>query len=176
MEDARGGNGGENIVWSEPTVLTGGGSQKLTDLKWVSATSGRNTQVSTEHSASGKEMLVAGKPSPFGIAAHAKSAIEFDLPAGATRFQCFAGLDDAGAPPPRGPFGGPGVRFLVFTQSPYATDASATVPIKLSEIGLHQGGRVRDLWQNKDLDVFPAEFAPVINAHGAGLYRISESK
>jgi hypothetical protein len=176
VEDTRGGNGGDNIVWSEPMQLTGSGSQKLTDLKWVSASSGGDTKVSAERSASGKEMLVAGKPARFGIAAHARSVIEFDLPAGATRFQCFAGIEGAGAPQSRGPFGGPAVRFLVFTQSPYATDASAAIPVKLSDIGFSRDARARDLWQNKDLGVFPAEFAPVIDAHGAGLYRVSENK
>jgi hypothetical protein len=68
------------------------------------------------------------------------------------------------------------VRFLVFTQSPYATDASAAIPVKLSDIGFSRDARARDLWQNKDLGVFPAEFAPVIDAHGAGLYRVSENK
>ena len=145
-------------------------------LKWVNASSGGNTQVSTEHSANGKEMLVAGKPPPFGIAAHAKSVIEFDLPAGTTRFQCFAGIDDGGAPPPRGPFGGPPVRFSVFTQSPFVTDAAAAIPLKLSEIGFAAGARARDLWQHKDLGAFSDEFAPVINAHGAGLYRLSAGK
>jgi len=176
VEDARGGNGGDNIVWSEPTLIAANGSQKLTELKWVSASSGENTQVSTEHSANGKEMRIAGKPAPFGIAAHAKSVIEFDLPAGVTRFQCFAGLDDAGAPPSRGPFGGPSVRFLVFTQSPYATDSATAIPVKLSELGFVKGAGVRDLWQRKDLGAFASEFAPVINTHGAGLYRVTPGK
>jgi alpha-galactosidase len=32
---------------------------------------------------------------------------------------------------------------------------------------------VRDLWTHKDLGVFEKEFGPKLNAHGAGLYRIS---
>jgi alpha-galactosidase len=176
VDDTRSGNGGDNIVWSEPTLISAAGSQKLTELKWVNASSGGNTQVSTEHSANGKEMLLAGKPPRFGIAAHAKSVIEFDLPAGTTRFQCFAGIDDEGAPPPRGPFGGPAVRFSVFTQSPFATDAAAAIPLKLSEIGFAAVARARDLWQHKDLGAVSDEFAPVIKAHGAGLYRLSAGK
>ena len=31
VDDARGGNGGDNIVWSEPTLISAKGSQKLTD-------------------------------------------------------------------------------------------------------------------------------------------------
>jgi hypothetical protein len=174
VEDTRGGNGGDNVVWSEPVLVTGDGSQKLTELKWVSATSGRG-EVSTDHSATGNEMRVAGKPVPFGIAAHAKSVIEFDLPAGATRFQCFAGIDASGAPALRGPFG-PTVRFLVYTQSPYATDASSVVPATLADLGFSQGARIRDLWEGKDLGSFEKEFAPTIKAHSAGLYRVSPAK
>jgi hypothetical protein len=173
VEDTRGGNGGEDVVWSEPTLVTAAGPQKLTELKWASATAGRGA-VSTEKSASGQAMIVAGRPAPFGLATHAKSVIEFDLPAGATRFQTYAGLDDSGPAPARG--GGPpggGVRFLVFTQSPFATAAAASVPVKLSELGLAGGARLRDLWSKKDLGAFTGEFAPAINAHGAGLYRVS---
>jgi hypothetical protein len=79
VDDTRGGNGGDNIVWSEPTLISATGSQKLTELKWVNASSGGNTQVSTEHSANGTEMLLAGKPPRFGIAAHAKEAIHNNL-------------------------------------------------------------------------------------------------
>jgi hypothetical protein len=119
-------------------------------------------------------MLVAGKPVPFGIATHAKSVIEFDVPAGVTRFQCFAGIDDSGAPASRGPFG-PTVRFLVFTQSPYATEASSVVPATLADLGFSEA-RIRDLWQGKDLGAFEKEFAPTIKAHSAGLYRVSPAK
>lgn len=172
VEDTRGGNGGDNVVWSEPVLISQNGSQKLTDLKWVSATSGGNTQVSTEHSADGKQMRLADQPVAFGIAARAKSVIEFDLPAGITRFQCFAGIDYGDAPPSRRPFG-PAVRFLVFTQSPYVTDVSAAVPVNLSEIGFTHKVRARDLWEHKDLGSFDNQFSPTIKAHGAGLFRLT---
>ncbi len=176
VDDGHGGNGGEDIVWSEPTLVTTNGSIKLTELKWLSATSGRGT-ASTEHSASGKDLIVAGKPAPFGIGAHAKSVIEYDLPAGVTRFQTFAGIDDSGAAPARdGGRPGGGLRFLVFTQSPFATEAAAAIPVKLSELGFKGDGRVRDLWQQKGLGSITNEFSPVINAHGAGLYRVTPAK
>jgi hypothetical protein len=68
------------------------------------------------------------------------------------------------------------VRFSVFTQSPFVTQAADAVPLKLSEIGFAAGTRARDLWQHKDLGTFSVEFAPVIKAHGAGLYRLSPGK
>jgi hypothetical protein len=176
VDDTRGGNDGDDIVWSEPTLVTPDGPRILTELTWVNATSGRNTQVSTEHSAGGKDLMVAGRPAPFGLAAHAQSVIEYDLPAGTTRFQAFAGIDADRAPPSNDPWPRPTVRFMIFTQSPYATTASAVVPVKLAELGLPAEARVRDLWQKKDLGSFTGEFGPVINAHGAGLYRVSPAK
>ena len=173
VDDGRDGGGRNDVVWSEPTLVTATGIQKLTDLKWVGATSGRGTQVSTERSASGKTMIVAGQPAPFGVAARPKSVIEYDLPAGCTRFQAFVGLDDSGEATPAGPRPAQSVRFMVFTQSPYATAASAAVPVKLAEIGFAGPCRIRDLWQKKDLAPATGEFAPIIKAHGAGLYRVS---
>ena len=108
---------------------------------------------------------------PHGIAAHAKSIIEFNLPAGSTRFRAFAALDDGALKQPLGAT----VRFLVFAVPPNA-DADRPglpVPIRWEELGLKGPCKVRDLWQKKDLGEFAGEFAPVIAWHGAGLYRIS---
>jgi hypothetical protein len=44
-------------------------------------------------------------------------------------------------------------------------EAGAHVPVQIS-------GRIRDLWQRKELGHFESEFAPNIAAHGAGLYRL----
>jgi hypothetical protein len=173
VDDTRDGDGGDNVVWSEPVLLTAGAPQKLTELKWIGATSGHETTASVEKSATGKPMVAARRAVPFGVAAHARSVIEYDLPPGATRFQAFAGIDDGGEPPPAGPWPGPTVRFLVFTQSPFATDTSAPVPVKLSELGLTGPVLVRDLWQRKDLAAVKDVFAPVIKAHCAGLYLLS---
>jgi hypothetical protein len=172
VDDGRRGDAGEDVVWSEPILATTSGSLKLTDLKWISATSGKGS-VSTKQSASGKELILGGKPVSFGIGAHARSIIEYDLPAGVKRFQSLAGLEGGDATPARGGRPGSGLRFLVFTQSPIATEVSAVIPVKLSEVGLTGDVRVRDLWLQKDLGLFTNEFAPVINVHGGGLYRVS---
>jgi hypothetical protein len=84
---------------------------------------------------------------------------------------------------------------LFNTLSPNAANVVAAVPVKLSELGFsgkihsrnlwqQKGGtllradsagkvRIRDLWRQKDLGSVANEFAPVINAHGAGLYRLA---
>ena len=58
----------------------------------------------------------------------------------------------------------------------FAADTAAAVPVTFSELGFSGGCNVRDLWRQKDLGTFKTEFAPVINAHGGRLYRISSGK
>ena len=84
---------------------------------------------------------------------------------------------------------------LFNTLSPNAANVVAAVPVKLSELGFsgkihsrnlwqQKGGtllrrssgskvRIWDLWRQKDLGSVANEFAPRINPHGAGLYRMS---
>ena len=62
---------------------------------------------------------------------------------------------------------------LFNTRAAGAIEASAAVPVKLAELGFSGKVRVRDLWRQKDLGSVANRFAPVINAHGAGLYRVS---
>lgn len=47
------------------------------------------------------------------------------------------------------------------------------ISVTLSDIGFTGSVRVRDLWQQKELGSVTGEFAPTINVHGAGLYRLS---
>lgn len=47
------------------------------------------------------------------------------------------------------------------------------VAVRLSDLGLGGTCRVRDLWRKVWLGEFKGEFAPAINWHGAGLYRVS---
>jgi hypothetical protein len=54
--------------------------------------------------------------------------------------------------------------------------AQNAVPVRLSELGFHTDCRLRDLWTHKDLGRVSDVFVPIINAHGAGLYRVSPGK
>jgi len=168
VDDQRGGR--EEVIWSEPTLVTAQGSTRLTDVNWVSATS-KGSPITDAASVGTTGTTVAGTAVPFGIRTRGRSVIEYDLPAGVTRFQAFAGIADAATGNGGVPFGG--VRFLVFTQSPYATENSAPVPVRLQEAGLPISCRVRDLWAKKSLGKARDTFAPHIKAHGAGLYRLS---
>jgi hypothetical protein len=54
--------------------------------------------------------------------------------------------------------------------------APVPVPVKFKELDFTGACKVRDLWQGKDLGEFEGEFAPRINSHGAGIYRVSASE
>jgi len=51
--------------------------------------------------------------------------------------------------------------------------SAAPVQIGLSELGLGGSAQIRDLWRRADLGRMTGQFAPSINSHGAGLYRVS---
>ena len=61
-------------------------------------------------------------------------------------------------------------------QPPAHGAGSMKVPVKLADLGCGGTCRVRDLWLKKELGKFKGEFAPEINWHGAGLYRVSGSR
>ena len=135
----------DHLDWVEPRLVGPNGEMKLTDLKWTKATTGWGT-VSTSLAAGGKAMSVNEKPVAYGIGTHAQSVIEFDLPAGYTRFKAVAALDDGGTNQIKGAT----ARALVFTQSPLTENRTAKVPVPLLELGFTGSVGVRDLWQNKD--------------------------
>lgn len=58
-------------------------------------------------------------------------------------------------------------------QPPAHGAGSMKVPVKLSDLGFTGSCRVHDLWSKRALGEFKGEFAPEINWHGAGLYRLS---
>jgi hypothetical protein len=64
-------------------------------------------------------------------------------------------------------------KYAAFFNTRATNEPPAGVPLKLSELGFTGEVRVRDLWKNKDLDSAGTEFSPVINPHGAGLFRLS---
>jgi hypothetical protein len=57
----------------------------------------------------------------------------------------------------------------LFNRSP----TNAAVALNWNDAGLAGKQTVRDLWTHTDLGGFTGGFAPVINSHGAGLYRVS---
>ena len=61
------------------------------------------------------------------------------------------------------------------TNNPAAT-LPASISVSLADLGFTGDCKVRNLWTHQDLGVVTGQFAPVINSHGAGLYRVSPVK
>jgi alpha-galactosidase len=53
---------------------------------------------------------------------------------------------------------------------------SATIAVQLKDLGFTSTCTAKDLWTSKKVGVFTGEFAPMIKRHGAGFYRISQTK
>lgn len=67
-------------------------------------------------------------------------------------------------------------KYLAVFNANDKTDAASVglpVPVSLSELGIKGGCTITDLWQGKSLGGITGEFAPVVNYHGAGLYKLA---
>ncbi|MDO7847813.1 NPCBM/NEW2 domain-containing protein [Hymenobacter sp. M29] len=174
VRDGGDGTAWDHADWLNPTLSNADGKTlPLNSLPWRSATAGWG-QATVGKSVSGAPLLVVGQTAETGIGTHANSIIEYDLPAGYTRFRTTLGLDQAAA---RQNTGGT-IGGLLFTTSPYrpAPADSVRVPVALRELGLPAGARVQDLWTGRQLGPVTGEFAPYVRRHGARLYRISKPK
>jgi alpha-galactosidase len=170
-EGGEDGTGWDHALWSEPRlVMEDGTERRLTDGRWVQATAGWG-EPSTERSPSGGPMRVDGRPVRFGIAAHARSLVEYALPPSASRFRAFAAVDDGALVQPSGAT----VRFSVHALPPAAPADAAGAPlsVSLAELGLSGRCRVRDLWTHEALPAAEGELVAVVPWHGARLYRLS---
>jgi hypothetical protein len=170
-EGGEDGTGWDHALWAEPRlVMEDGSERRLTDMPWVQASAGWG-EVSTEHAAAGGHMAVAGEPIRYGIAAHARSLVEYALPPGAVRFVAFAALDDGGLRQPTGV----SVRFSVHTlpAAPDADEAGVTMRVGLSELGLEGRWSVRDLWERRELASVEGALSALVAWHGSQLYRLA---
>lgn len=169
-------DGGDNTDWDHgdwiaPTLYHGKDSIRLTSLKWIKQTAGWGRST-VNRSVSGNDLVVNNVRYPDGIGTHSNSIIEFDIPEGYTRFRSLAGLDNAAVSQNIGA----SVKFLLFTQDPSGPLPPATmkIPVDLKALGFTSSCQVTDLWTGNVLGKFSGEFAPAINWHGAGLYKISK--
>ncbi len=113
VRDGGDGFGCDWADWGMPRLVGPAGEKQLTELKWKSATTGFG-EVHINGNAQGQPLRIAGKDISYGIGTHANSLIAFDIPAGFTKFQATAGLDDAGVNQGCGST----VQFLVFAEKP----------------------------------------------------------
>ena len=131
-EGGEDGTGWDHALWAEPRlVMEDGSERRLTDLQWTQAIAGWG-EVSTVRAPSGRPMTVAGVPVRYGLAAHARSLVEYALPEGAVRFRAFAALDDGALTQPAGAT----VRFAVHALAAAPAAAAAGIPIPVTLAGL----------------------------------------
>jgi hypothetical protein len=65
------------------------------------------------------------------------------------------------------------------TNTPAATPLTkepVSISVSLADLGISGPAKVRDLWTHKELGDVTGVFTPVINSHGAGLYRVTPAK
>ncbi|RAW02272.1 NPCBM/NEW2 domain-containing protein [Pseudochryseolinea flava] len=167
---------GDNIDWDHadwiaPTLYNGKDSLALTTLSWVKATAGW-AKPKVNRGVSDVPLIVNGTHYENGIGTHSNSIIEFDVPAGYTRLKAFVGVDKAAADQNTGA----SMKFAVYTENPSGPmpPVSRPIAIPLKSLGISKPATIKDLWSGKELGVITHEFAPIINQHGAGLYRIKQ--
>ncbi len=173
-ENAGTDNNLDHALWIDPRLVMADGTERsLLDIPWNRAEALWG-QVSTQKAPNGKPMSHNGQPVARGIGIHAKSLIDYTLPAGAVRFRVRAALDDEAVTPGREGK----VRMAVFTGGPGGDLEKSGLPVTvtLADLGFTGPVQIRNLWTHAALGEFQDTFSPQINWHGAGLYRISRSK
>jgi hypothetical protein len=162
-----GGNGfdWDHVAWVDPVLHGSKGDLKLTDLKWLNATSGWGS-ANVDKTCDGQPLMVDGKP-VFGIGAHAKSVIIYELPEGYETFTTKGVvLKETGS-----------VVFGVLVDKGIMEFTEASdVKVDFKSIGIKGKAKVVDLWSHKELGVFNKEFSHELPMHGAGLYLVSPVK
>lgn len=162
-----GGNGfdWDHVVWGEPVLHGPKGDLKLTELKWLSASSGWG-EVNVNRTVDNQPIVINNK-SLEGIGAHAESVIIYQLPEGYETFTSTGHVTQDKS----------SVVFGVWVDKAEADlPETATVNVKLESIGIKGKVKVRDLWSHKDLGTFDGNFSRKLPQHGAGLYRITPLK
>lgn len=166
----------DHADWINPVLhLSDGKTVQLTDLDWEFANAGWG-EVHKNKSVSNNTLNVKGTEYKNGIGTHSQSIIKFKIPENSVRFTAFAGLD-VGGTSHRGD--GSTVEFMVSAEDPTPNleTLAVNIPVDLKELGFSGKCKIRDLWSQKELGTFKgSKFQPLIEKHGAGLYRITPLK
>lgn len=173
VTDGGNGNNWDHADWIEPTLTGKKGSIMLTDIPWVSATSGWET-AKINKSVGGNALNVAGIDYTNGIGTHATSIIEYNIPEGYDTFSSLAGLDKECIRHSEGAT----VKFHVFTQYPTGTPPQDSLSIDLSfdQLGMKGSCTVRDIWTKKDLGTYANDVTLFVRNHGTRLLKVSAAQ
>ena len=159
-----GGNGfdWDHVAWVDPVLHGPKGDLKLTDLKWINATSGLG-EAHVDRTCDNQPLIVDGK-TMTGIGAHAKSIIIYELPEGYETFTTKGVvLKETGSV----------VFGVLVSKGSIDFPETAKVKVNFEALGIKGKAKVHDLWSHKDLGTFKGSFSSEISQHGAGLYRLT---
>jgi hypothetical protein len=159
-----GGNGFDNdhVAWVDPVLQGPKGKLKITDLKWINATSGWGN-ANVDKTCDGRPLMVNNQP-VSGIGVHSKSVIIYDLPEG---YDTFTAKGVVTRPQGSVAFG------VLVDKVTMDYPETSVVKVDFSAIGIKGKAKVTDLWSHKELGVFDSAFSREFPMHGAGLYRIT---
>jgi len=159
-----GGNGfnSDHIVWVDPVLHGPKGDLKLTNLKWLSATSGWG-EANVNRTCDNNPIIINNETRE-GIGAHSESVIVYQLPEGYDSFTATGYVTkEIGS-----------VNFGVLVDKGRLDfPDKANVKVNFKAINIKGRVKVRDLWSHKDLGTFNGSFERELPQHGAGLYRIT---
>ena len=162
-----GGNGSDrdHVVWVDPVLHGSKGDLKLTDLKWLSATTSWG-EARVNRSVDNRPLLIGGYP-VNGIGSHAESTIIYDLPEGFDTFTTTGVVTQET---------GSVVFGVLVDKGTLELSDKAELKVNFEAIGIKGKAKVRDLWGRKDLGTFSKSFSQELPQHGAGLYRLTAVK
>ena len=159
-----GGNGfdWDHIVWVDPVLHGPKGDLKLTELKWLSATSGWG-EANVNRTCDNNPIIINNETRE-GIGAHGESVIVYQLPEGYDSFTATGYVtQETGS-----------VNFGILVDKGTLDFPDKTnVKVNFEAINIKGKVKVRDLWNHKDLGTFEGSFERELPQHGAGLYRIT---
>lgn len=162
VKDGGNTNDWDHIVWVDPVLHGPKGDLKLTDLKWLSATSGWGD--ANVNRTCDNNPIIINNETREGIGAHAESVIVYELPEGYDSFTATGYVTTE--------IGSVNFGVLVDKGTLNMPD-KANVKVNFGDIGIKGKVKVRDLWSHKDLGTFNRNFERELPQHGAGLYRIT---
>ncbi len=160
-----GGNGmdWDHVAWIDPILEGPKGKLKLTDMKWLSATSGWGNP-NVDKTCDGRPLMIENQL-VSGIGAHAKSVIIYELPEGYKTFTAKGVvLKQTGSV----------VFGVLVDKGNIDLPDKAVVSVNFESIGIKGKANVRDLWSHKELGTFNGSFSRELPLHSAGLFKITQ--
>lgn len=167
----------DHADWINPTVTLADGTKlDLTTLNYTKGTCGWG-EIHINSNINGGRLSINGTPYDKGIATHANSAIVYQLPSAAIRFEATAGIDNTGS----NQGSKSSVEFLVYNYDPTdptlpADDDILETPVDLAAIGIAPDVTctITDMWQQRDVATCSGNtYSTTLAPHASALYRIT---